>query len=192
MKKNNKVVTYMRSVSFALIIAIISMLVQSPHSYTAFHDLSSLRNTGWGIAQAVVFALVIDLAVLFYTLRKRTDIAIGAAVAMGLINIYYYWVEWQLSLNFAFGCFLSLLVPVSVYFYSEEIELPDDESILYPDPMGKINELRRTIDNQIDQYNKVVTERDTLKVQLNSFRESVNGISNETEVDRSLLNIQKP
>jgi hypothetical protein len=119
----------LRSNQFALFIAILSVIVQSFHSFTAFYATSSLQN-GWGIAQAVLFALVIDLAILFYTVRGRRDIAMYAAVAMVMINGYYYYQHLGITFQFAFGCFLSLIIPISVYFYSEEIKDDDGENSL--------------------------------------------------------------
>lgn len=116
-----KLLVYLRSSRFALLVAIVSMLVQTPHSFTAFYNTSAIRDS-WGIAQALTFAIVIDLAIIFYTLRKRTDIAVGAALVMFIINAYYYWSAWGISWSFGFGCFLAGIIPISVYFYSEEIE----------------------------------------------------------------------
>jgi len=116
-----KLIKFLRSNMFAVIIAILSVIVQSFHSFTAFYNTSALQNA-WGIAQAVTFAVVMDLAILFYTVRRRTDIALYAAAAMVTINAYYYYTHWGLTFTFIFGCFLSLIIPVSVYFYSEEIK----------------------------------------------------------------------
>lgn len=120
-----------KSNQFALWVAILSVIVQSFHSYTAFYNTSSLAGTGWGIGQAVLFAVVIDLAILFYTVRQRKDIALYAAFVMVIINSYYYYQHLGLSFQFAFGCFLSLIIPTSVYFYSEEIK-EDNGDVLMP------------------------------------------------------------
>ncbi len=116
-----------KSNQFALWVAILSVVVQSFHSYTAFYNTSSLQGTSWGVAQAILFSVVIDLAILFYTVRNRKDIAIWAALVMVVINSYYYWQHWGASFEFIFGVFLSLIIPTSVYFYSEEIK--DEEEI---------------------------------------------------------------
>jgi len=50
---------------------------------------------------------------------------------MVIINAYYYYQFHGIGFNFAFGIFLSLIVPASVYFYSEEVgddtEISDNE-----------------------------------------------------------------
>lgn len=123
--KSNRLLTYLKSNNFALLIAILSVAVQSFHSFTAFYNTSGLKGTAWGIAQAALFALIVDMAILFYTLRRRSDIARIAALAMVIINAYYYFQHLGLTLEFIFGVFLSLIIPVSVYFYSEEIGKED-------------------------------------------------------------------
>lgn len=119
--KNKRIVSLIKSSEFAVWIAILSVVVQSFHSYTAFYNTSSLQGSTWGVAQAVLFSVVIDLAILFYTVRNRRDVASYAALCMVVINAYYYYQHLGLSFSFGFGVFLSLLIPVSVYYYSEEI-----------------------------------------------------------------------
>jgi hypothetical protein len=140
----SKLLLYLRSAPFALIVAIISMLVQTPHSFTAFYNTSAIRGS-WGIAQALTFAIVIDLAILFYTLRRRQDIAVLAAVVMFVINAYYYYSAWGISWSFAFGCFLAAIIPVSVYYYSEEIdeEKVDDQADRYRAQIENLEDIIR-------------------------------------------------
>lgn len=118
--KKNKIVLAIKSKDFAVITAIISMLVQTPHTAVAFADLSSLP-PAWSWVQAIVFALVIDMAILVYTVRNRVDIALGAAIIMFLINIYYYSHLYPDYLSMGFGVLMAAVIPISVYYYSEEI-----------------------------------------------------------------------
>lgn len=116
-----KLLHTLKSNEFALFLSIVSVLVQSFHSYTAFYNMSSLKGTVWGIAQAVLFAFVIDCAILFYTLRNKKDVVFFASVFLFVINGYYYYSFWGFGYELIFAAFLSLLVPVTQYFYSEEI-----------------------------------------------------------------------
>jgi hypothetical protein len=117
-----KVFRYIKSDDFAIVIAVASVLVQSFHSFTAFYRVSSLNGTLAGVIQAVIFALVIDAAILFYTVRSKKDVVLFASVFLVLINGYYYWVHFQaLTPDFIFGVFVSILIPVTQYYYSEEI-----------------------------------------------------------------------
>lgn len=112
---------HLRSNNFAILIAILSVIVQSFHSYSVFYRLSSLNGTAWGIAQAVLFSVIIDLAILFYTVRKNVKVTWMAGFIMVLINLFYYYTHLGLGLELIMGGLLSLVIPVSVYYYSEEI-----------------------------------------------------------------------
>ena len=142
-----------KSNQFAIIVAILSVVVQSFHSYTAFYNTSSLHGSLWGVAQAILFAVVIDMAILFYTVRGRKDIALYAAGAMVLINAYYYYQHLGVSFEFVFGVFLSLIIPVSVYFYSEEIH-DDDET----EKDVLIRQQLETMKVQQDTINKAIAD----------------------------------
>jgi hypothetical protein len=120
----NKLFNYLKSRSFALLLAILSVLVQSPHSFSAFYNTGGIFNN-WGLAQAALFSAILDFSILFYTMRGRSDYAKAGAWAMFLINSYHYYTVWGFSWTFGFGVFLAALVPVSVYGYSEEI--PEEE-----------------------------------------------------------------
>lgn len=128
---NRSLIQILRSTNFALGIAILSVIVQSFHSFTAFYNVSSLRGTAWGVAQAVCFAIIIDLAILFYTVRKNVKVTWMAGFIMVLINCYYYYSHLGISFDLILGGLLSLVIPVSVYFYSEEIEEPITHEVDY-------------------------------------------------------------
>lgn len=189
-----KVLTYLRSNQFAIMIAILSVLVQSFHSFTAFYNTSALKD-GWGIAQAILFAVVIDLAILFYTVRGRRDIALYAAVAMVTINAYYYYQHLGITFEFIFGCFLSLIIPVSVYFYSEEIK--EDEG---PSAAGKLIEKLEREKRVLLERNEVLSdELDEVKTSLRNWKgeaetweQRYNEAIQHVVKDRSLINVSDP
>ena len=119
-----KLPSFIRSNEFAVIVAIASVMVQSGHTFKAFLSSESLDPNWIDVSFSVLAAIVLDLAILFYTLRNRRDIAIGAMVAMIIINLYSYWlVHRQLNVSFYAGVLFSMIIPVSVYFYSEEIKI---------------------------------------------------------------------
>lgn len=201
-----------KSNQFALWVAILSVIVQSFHSYTAFYNTSSLSGTGWGIAQAVLFAVVIDLAILFYTVRQRKDIALYAAFVMVIINSYYYYQHLGLSFQFVFGCFLSLIIPTSVYFYSEEIKEDDiDGNLLKIKDLQSIiangrrdnerlsvavdkirlenSELNSHLSRRLDEVKALEEQRDSANAQLKQLRYEMH-IATQHPEDKSLLNIK--
>jgi uncharacterized membrane protein YgaE (UPF0421/DUF939 family) len=149
-------ISILKSNTYAIYIAIASVICQSFHTFFAFYKISSLNGTGWGIAQAVLFAIILDAAVLFYTVRKNTKVTWMAAFVMVLINLYVYYVHLGLTFDFILGVLISFVIPVSNYFYSEEItddveyEIGQRDEVLkiekkYEDMIAK---METTIENQ--------------------------------------------
>lgn len=165
-----------KSNQFALYVAILSVIVQSFHSYTAFYNTSSLQGTIWGILQAIGFAAVVDLAILFYTVRGRRDIALLAAFAMVVINAYYYYQHWHFAFEFWFGLFLALIIPASVYFYSEEID-DDDNQVYFDDLDGVkevlIKEVREIKDENISLRKNLIEREEYFKRMSNDLDEAI-------------------
>jgi len=122
MKQRQSLIQILRSNTFAIWISIASVIVQSFHTFFAFYKISSLNGTVWGIAQAVLFSIIVDAAILFYTVRKNTKVTWMAAFIMVIINLYVYYTHLGLSFDFVLGVLISFVIPVSNYFYSEEIE----------------------------------------------------------------------
>lgn len=190
--KQSRLITFLKSSDFAIWVAILSMIVQSFHSYTAFYNTSSIQNY-WGIAQAVLFAIIIDSAILFYTVRGRRDIALGAAFVMVVLNAYYYWQFHGLNFNFAFGIFLSLIIPASVYFYSEEVggdEVSGDEM--------KVALLRQKLKETEDKLREVNAVNKTLHDhklawQNEYIKEAANASKNgqDSPEDKSLIGLNR-
>lgn len=191
-----------KSDTFALWVAILSVLVQSFHSFTAFYNASSLYGTAWGIAQGILFAVVIDLAILFYTVRNRTGIAIGAAFFMVVINAYYYYQHLGVSFAFVFGVFLSLIIPMSVYFYSEEIgkekEREQKPSKLRPTVLTSdvVANIKKSYDAAIKTTGEVKTGNgaiDVIRVDEEEFRrfekQNQAAINDDHPADKSLLDV---
>lgn len=144
-------IKFLKSTSFAITVAILSVVVQSFHSFTVFYGVSELKGNAWGIAQAVLFAVIVDLAILFYTVRGNLRVTWMFAFVMVLINAYYYYTHLGFSFAFVMGVLLSFVLPVSVYFYSEEI---GDEDVSYAG-----HEELLKVENERDWYAK---ERDNL------------------------------
>lgn len=120
MKSN--LVDIIKSNSFAGWIALISMFVQAKHTFEAYLSAEAINPNYVDIFFALLAAGIVDLAVLFYTLRNKKEIAFGAAVIMILINGYAYWLEHSgPTPAFFAGIGFSMTIPASVYFYSEEI-----------------------------------------------------------------------
>lgn len=148
-------IKHLKSNNFAIIIAILSVLVQSFHSFSVFYRLSSIQDTIWGIVQAILFSLVIDLAILFYTVRKNVKVTWMAGFIMVLINLFYYYTHLGLGMELIMGGLLSLVIPVSVYYYSEEIEDEVMEVEYEPAHRQEILNLEKEIENLRETNNKL-------------------------------------
>lgn len=152
------IIKKLKSNEFAVIVAVLSVLVQSFHSYYAFYNVSSLKGTGWGVAQAVLFAIVFDMAILFYTVRNKKDVVLGAAFFLVLINAYYYYQHLGFTFEFIFGCFLSVIIPVTQYYYSEEIREEEERDEINPYHYARVIEDK---DAEIDKAEARVAELET-------------------------------
>lgn len=168
----------LKSNEFALTVAILSVIVQSFHSYSVFYSVSSLRGTGWGMAQAALFAIVFDLAILFYTVRNRKDVVLGASVLMFIMNGYYYWVGDLALLQLIFGLFLAIVIPMTQYYYAEEIV----EDVV--DPTAVDDKLRREYNEAIEatikmrrEHDQLVDETYRLKTVVSSHVKDLNAIN---------------
>jgi len=166
----------LRSNVFAIYVAIASVIVQSFHSFYAFYKISSLNGTGWGIAQAVLFALIVDCAVLFYTVRKNTKVTWMFAFVMVLINLYVYYTHLHLTFDFILGVLISFVIPVSNYFYSEEI---DDTMEVDYEPEQREEVLKLEKENELltnklaDSLVELIAEKDKATKYITELREEI-------------------
>jgi len=191
MTQRTTLIQLLRSNTFAVWIAILSVAVQSFHTFFAFYKISSLNGTVWGIAQAVLFAIIVDCAVLFYTVRKNTKVTWMAAFIMVLINLYVYYTHLGLTFDFMLGVLISFVIPVSNYFYSEEIDDERDNVIR----IDRANELK--LENELkavkadlqfekDKATKYITE---LRGEIKNRDEAINIFQDEKETLYAKLGI---
>lgn len=113
-------------------LTVLAIFSQVPHAYWSIMRYSQLRVEAVKALQAMTFCMIISVGILMYVLKgKHTEALIGAVVEI-IINLYYY--------NHQFGgkgratirdkvskewlaYFLAFLLPLSIYFFSKEIEL---------------------------------------------------------------------
>lgn len=147
-----KLIKFLSNDIFAVSIAIASVLLQSPHSFEVFYWLSSLVQTpgvsrGFGIAQAVLFAGIIDLFILYATVRntrileggtvnvnRKDSVAVAKIFAwiVFVINCIYYFKAWwaveegiMLFLRLGVGVFIAGIIPFAMWILAEEIKVKD-------------------------------------------------------------------
>lgn len=119
------VIRKLKTNEFALLVALASVLVQSPNSKAVFLSISTYTGT-LAELQAWGFALILDIAILYYTVKNRKDVALFFAVIQVCLNLLYYYQGFELSKPFLTAVVVSICLPVSVYFYSEEIKAEED------------------------------------------------------------------
>lgn len=120
-QESKKVINFLKSDNFALMLATGSVLALAPNTYFVFYKLSVLPPVFREI-QALFFCIIISGAILFYTIRKNIPVARNFAIfEFGISSCYYI-----ISLGFswylvpAFG--IAAIMPMSIYFYASEIE----------------------------------------------------------------------
>lgn len=125
-----KILNFLRSKKFGLWLAIITVLVQAAHSTYVFLSLSSFGEL-WALIHSAVMAIVISGAILFFTLRKKITLAIFFAAFESAINIAYYVkyiiVENQSWWLLAIALPVAVVLPLTLYYYSEELTEEDIE-----------------------------------------------------------------
>lgn len=122
MKENIPLLNFIRSNRFMLYVAIFTVLFLAPNTYFVFHLLSRFISPYREIASAGV-ALIVASAIMIYTLRKNEVVAMYFALFEVVISAYYYvdMIGWDWDLIPAAG--FTIMLPVSVYFYSVEIDV---------------------------------------------------------------------
>lgn len=125
MKENIPLLNFIRSNKFILYVAIFTVLFLSPNTYFVFHTLSIFISPYREIASAGV-ALIVAASIMIYTLRKNYMVAQYYSWFEISISAYYYidmlGVSWKLIPAISF----TLMLPLSVYYYTKEIDVNID------------------------------------------------------------------
>jgi hypothetical protein len=126
-----KLLTFLKSNDFALYLAIASVLFFAPNTFFVFSAFSSFGE-GFREAQAGGICLILSGAILYYTIKKNFAMAKSfSGFEMG-VSIYYYICKiYQVPLTSTWAILpalgFSIILPLSVYFYSKEIDVTDYE-----------------------------------------------------------------
>lgn len=104
---------------------------QVPHAYWSILRYSQL-SSGLKELQAVIFCMIISVAILGFVLIGKHNHALAGAIVEIAINLYYYNHQFKgkglstLKEKVAkhwLAYFLAFLLPLSIYFFSMEIQL---------------------------------------------------------------------
>lgn len=127
MKENIVLLNFIRSNKFILYVAIFTVLFLAPNTYYVFYSLSVFDYPYREIASAGV-SLLVAASIMIYTLRKNFSVAKYYSIFEVSISAYYYitmiGLDWALIPAFSF----TLMLPVSVYGYTKEIDVDVKDS----------------------------------------------------------------
>ena len=123
-----KTLEYIKSIDFAFIICILSMVGQAFHTFYAFYAVSSIESDIFRIPEAFILVLVFESFTLFYLMRGKPKVAKFYSFCLFVMNIYYYYSSGTEGIKLWLGIFLSVIIPISIYYVSEEVREEFDNS----------------------------------------------------------------
>jgi len=104
------------------------LLTQITHASDVFFNIS--RQTTLDYLISWVFAFSLESSILIFTLLGKRNTAIFFGLISWLINLLYYWVEIGMTQKFVAMNIISLIIPVTIFFYSELIKTDKRKNLL--------------------------------------------------------------
>lgn len=170
MKFLKTTIIFLRTQQAVLLLLILALLAQLPHTATVFHRISTTQSvstiggfalgTVYGWTLAYVAAISVELAVLMFVVRGRKWYSWGFAACSVLMNMFYYWKPaWSLwvfplPIDFLAAILWSLILPVAIALYSHEIKHERDaEEQTQVDSTSTVPEFVLPIIPLNEQYN---------------------------------------
>ena len=140
-KEKFQLQNFIKSNNFGFFIAVCAVIFQALHTQYNLKNLSSLSNVyGVDLSQhhAMGIAAIISFAILYFTLRKRLNKAIGWAIFEAYMNICYYviFIESQPvppRMLYFIAIPASFALPTILGMFSKELLYDDDGNITYED-----------------------------------------------------------
>lgn len=129
MREEIKLLNFLKSNKFILYVAIFTVIFLSPNTFFVFYSFSVFVSPYREIASVGVSA-IIAASIMIYTLRKNYRMALYYSYFEISISAYYY-IAMVVGFNWGLIPALSftLILPLSVYYYSKEIEIYRDEPL---------------------------------------------------------------
>jgi len=97
------------------------IILQGLISFFIFDESNIFKNASFNIAVSVFYAITMSWNVGFYTLRGNRAMAIVFLVAESFVNIYFDYKFVESTSFFVVQIVMLTLIPVSVFFYAEEL-----------------------------------------------------------------------
>jgi hypothetical protein len=163
--KQNRLLEFLRSTPFVLYVAIFSVLFLAPNTYYVFYKFCVFNSPFRELASLGV-SIIVASSVMIYTLRKNFRMAKFYSLFEVAISAYYYsytiGTDWDLLPAFCF----TLILPISVYYYTLEIDKPLDGN------------------NEMDSLKDIVNEK---SLALNSLMDSFIQLEEKAEKEKKFL-----
>jgi hypothetical protein len=105
-----------------------ALLTQITHASDVFYNIS--RQTTLDYLISWVFAFSLESSILIFTLLGKRNTAIFFGLVSWLINLLYYWIEIGFTQKFVAMNIISLIIPVTIFFYSELIKINKRKKIM--------------------------------------------------------------
>lgn len=122
-----KLLTYIQSIDFAVLICLMAMISQAFHSFYSFWAVSSIKDF-LGAIQTTDFVIVFEFFTLFFLLRGHAMMARFSAICLLVMNLYYYWTNPELTIpQIILGTFIAFIIPIFIYNTGIEIKKQLDE-----------------------------------------------------------------
>lgn len=121
-------IEFMRNREGLFLVLAGALFVQAPHTAEVFHRLST--SEWWSLfswIHSAGFAIVLELAVLLFVVRGRTNLAWTFAAISVLMNVFYYYApEWWTNPVSEWSSIvkcvvISIALPLAIAFYSHEV-----------------------------------------------------------------------
>lgn len=165
-EKKFKLQDFIKSNDFGFFISLCAVIFQALHTQYNLKSLSSLSNVyGFDLSQhhAMGLAAIISMAILYFTLRKRFNKAIGWAVFEAYMNICYYviYIESQPvppRMLYFIAIPVSFALPTILGMFSKELLYDGEGNITYEDS----KELKKLILEQGEIIDKKILNINTM------------------------------
>lgn len=192
-EKGFQIQDFIKNNNFGFFICLCAVIFQALHTQYNLKRLSSLTNVfGFNLSEyhAVGIASIISMAILYFTLRKRRNQAIGWACFEAYMNICYYAIyisTTPVDDNYLYWIAIpsALALPAILASFANEL-LYDEEGIISFEYTEQIDQLKLFFSTQFDALNKRITdianmnetEKDTIKDSIRDIKESLESFKN--------------
>jgi hypothetical protein len=105
---------------FILITIGFALLTQITHASEVFYMISKKTELDYIISW--IFAFSLECSILIFTLIGKRNTAVFFALISWIINLLYYWFDFGFTQQFVAMNVISLIIPITILFYSETID----------------------------------------------------------------------